>query len=124
MSIESNIRAYAKRCAEKQPEPTKPAQGHTPGQIAEALRTFIKSGSADGREEMRAAMLKLVPVFAAAPDLLEENNNLKHDYAIVSAQRNTYLELLRRALPMVAQLDTECGNEIETAIAKAEGRAE
>lgn len=40
-------------------------------EIAEALRTFIKSGSANGREDMRRYCLKTVPVFAAAPELLE-----------------------------------------------------
>lgn len=44
---------------------------HTQEELAYALTVFIKSGSADGSESMRLACLKLIPVFSAAPELLE-----------------------------------------------------
>lgn len=43
---------------------------YTPEEIAQTLITFIKSGSADGQEEKRRDMLKMVPLFAHSGDLL------------------------------------------------------
>lgn len=50
--------------------PTPSQRKHGPNELEEALTLFIKSGSANGREEMRRKCLKLVPAFASAPDLL------------------------------------------------------
>lgn len=44
---------------------------HTPEDLAAALETFIRSGSANGNEAMRKRLLKMVPLIAAAPELLE-----------------------------------------------------
>lgn len=42
-----------------------------PEEIKDALTTFIKSGSSNGQEENRKKLLKLIPLFVAAPELLE-----------------------------------------------------
>lgn len=47
------------------------AKQPTTEQLASALKVFILSGSADGREDMRATCKKLVLLFAYGPKLFQ-----------------------------------------------------
>jgi len=66
---------------------------HTSKDLAEALRVFISSGSANGNEPMRKTCLKLISTFAAAPELLEMLKKMTEILSDLPAGRNYNVEI-------------------------------
>lgn len=69
---------------------------HTQSELRAALTVFIESGSADGREDMRRACLRLVPVLAIAPAMREalSGTRIYGEWGVAVVNSNEKLDAL------------------------------